>query len=84
MLKKKVNGIEVILSAEEEATIRAEWADTEAKRLVDEPLKIQKKAQIVTLRQRLKALNDQPDMTAGEVKEALMKFIKLKVLQEEI
>lgn len=42
-----------------------------------------KRLQIVALRQRIRALADQSDLTAAEVKEAIFKFIKMKVLQGE-
>lgn len=32
MLTKKVNGIDVVMSAEEEAAVRAEWAANDAKK----------------------------------------------------
>jgi hypothetical protein len=42
-----------------------------------------KTTQVTTLRNRIKALASQSDLTAAEEKEAIMKYIKLKVLQGE-
>lgn len=84
MLKKMVNGIEVIMSDAEEAAVRAEWAANEAKAGADAPVISARKAQILNIKQRLRALNDLPDLTAAEVKETIIKLIKLKVLQDEL
>lgn len=43
-----------------------------------------KRQQIQTLRQRVKTLAGQSDLTAAEVKEAIMKFIKLMVLKNQL
>jgi hypothetical protein len=43
-----------------------------------------KAAQVAALKARLKALAAQPDMTAADLKEAIMKLLKTKVLQKEL
>lgn len=43
-----------------------------------------KKNQVNNLKQRLKVLSEQNDLTAAEVKEAIMKFIKFKALAKDL
>jgi hypothetical protein len=43
-----------------------------------------KDTQVNTFKQRIKALANQPDLTAAEIKEAIFKYIKMKVMQGEL
>jgi hypothetical protein len=43
-----------------------------------------RREQIKNLRQRIKALSEQEDLTAAEIKEALIKYLKMKKLIGEI
>jgi hypothetical protein len=45
---------------------------------------VTRKTQIQALRQRIKALANQADMTAADVKEAIMKYLKLKLLNKDL
>lgn len=61
MLKKNVNGIEVVMSAEEELAVRAEWAanDASAKTKIEQ-----------TPEEKLKAfLENNPDVLAAVTKQ---------------
>lgn len=41
-------------------------------------------AQTLSLKQRVRALADQADLTNADIKEAIFKYIKMKVLQGEL
>jgi len=54
MLKKMVDGKEVICSAEEEAEIRAEWAENEAKKSLEDAEEADKKQRKANAKAALK------------------------------
>jgi hypothetical protein len=56
----------------------------EAQKLADSQARNQKRNRAITLRARLKELASQDDLTAGEIKEALLKLLKLKSAQDEL
>lgn len=51
---------------------------------VDSPEEVEKKSQMATFKNRIKTLAQQEDLTASEVKEAILKFIKFMALRGDV
>jgi len=83
MLKKIVNSKEVVMSAEEEADIRAEWAAAIITARNEKISFFKRKAQIFKIKLNLKRLSEKKTLTEIETQEAVLHLLKLKLLQKE-